>query len=125
MMLDGPHVIESELVGQLHLLQGLEIDAPLGFVIPRPRDGKLVKDAKLHWVLTLLFALLVRTVEKPHAAGLCHQAGAPFSPSPGWESDCWKSRGWWYAGGARLCQEKSPGRRRAEPPARDGGAWAI
>ena len=47
-VLDGPHRVEAELVGEAHLLEGVQVHLALGLVGPRPRHGQLVEDAELH-----------------------------------------------------------------------------
>jgi hypothetical protein len=48
MMLDRPHVIEAQLVGELHLLEAVVVDGALLFRRPRTRDRDLVEQAELH-----------------------------------------------------------------------------
>ena len=47
-VLDRPHRVEAELVGQADLLQRVQVHLPLGLVGPRPRYRQLVEDAELH-----------------------------------------------------------------------------
>lgn len=51
-MLDLPHLVEPELVGEDDLFDGLVEDAVLGVVIPWLEDGVLVEDAEFHWRFT-------------------------------------------------------------------------
>ena len=48
MVLDGPDLVEAELVGESHLLERALVNSPLGLRIPRARDGNLVEDSELH-----------------------------------------------------------------------------
>jgi pimeloyl-ACP methyl ester carboxylesterase len=50
-MLDRPHLVEAELVGQSHLLEGVHVDRSLGLARPGPRHRDLVEQAELHHVL--------------------------------------------------------------------------
>ncbi len=47
-VLDLPHHVESEAVGQLDLLQGVLQEAVLGVVLPGARQLVLVEDPELH-----------------------------------------------------------------------------
>ena len=47
-MLDGPHGVEPEFVGDPHLLQGVVVHGALGSVGRRARDGQLEEEAELH-----------------------------------------------------------------------------
>ena len=47
-MLDLPHHVEPEAIGQLDLLQGVLQDAELGVLLPRTRKLVLVEDSELH-----------------------------------------------------------------------------
>src|SRR6266851_10117458 len=47
-VLDGPDMIEAQLVGQLHLLEAVVVNRALGLARPRPRDRNLVEKAELH-----------------------------------------------------------------------------
>src|SRR5207253_5921222 len=47
-MLDRPDVVEAELVGELHLLEGVVVHGALGLARPRARDRELVEEAELH-----------------------------------------------------------------------------
>ena len=53
MVLDGPHMLEAQLVGQLHLLEAVVVDGPLFFRCPRTRNGNLVEQAELHPAVSL------------------------------------------------------------------------
>jgi hypothetical protein len=48
MMLDRPHVIEAQLVGELHLLKAVVVDRALFLGRPGTRDGDLVEQAEFH-----------------------------------------------------------------------------
>ena len=52
-VLDGPHMIEAQLVGQLHLLEAVVVDGPLFLRRPRTRNGNLVEQAELHPAVSL------------------------------------------------------------------------
>jgi hypothetical protein len=47
-MLDGPDVIEAELVGEPALLEGIRVHLVLGDLAERTRNGQLEEDAELH-----------------------------------------------------------------------------
>src|SRR5207302_1952299 len=47
-VLDRPHLIESELVGELHLLERVVVDGPLRLTGPRTRHGELVEESEFH-----------------------------------------------------------------------------
>jgi hypothetical protein len=47
-VLDLPHHVEAQPVGQLDLLQGVLDQVVLGRVVPRPWQLVLVEDAELH-----------------------------------------------------------------------------
>jgi hypothetical protein len=47
-MLDGPHGVEPERVGETHLLEGVVVHGTLRSVGKRARDGQLEEDAELH-----------------------------------------------------------------------------
>ena len=47
-VLDLPHGVEAELVGQLDLVEGVLDELPLGVLGPGPRQLVLVEDAELH-----------------------------------------------------------------------------
>jgi len=48
MMLDRPHVIEDQLVGQLYLLEAVVVDGALLLRRPGTRNRDLVEQAELH-----------------------------------------------------------------------------
>ena len=50
-VLDGPHLVEAQLVGQPHLLERVLVDRALGLARPRPRHRELVEEAELHGLL--------------------------------------------------------------------------
>ena len=47
-VLDLPHVVEAEGVGQRDLVEGVVEEAVLGVFVPRATDLVLVEDAELH-----------------------------------------------------------------------------
>ena len=47
-MLDGPHGVEAELVGQTHLLEGVLVDGTLDAVGKGTRDRQLEEETELH-----------------------------------------------------------------------------
>ena len=49
-VLDGPRLVEAQLVGKLHLGEGVVVDLVFGEGMPGLGDGKLVEDAELHGV---------------------------------------------------------------------------
>jgi hypothetical protein len=47
-VLDGPGLVEAELVRKLHLFEGVVVDLVLGLGVPGLADRKLVEDAEFH-----------------------------------------------------------------------------
>src|SRR5438105_4907468 len=47
-VLDRPHLIESQLVGELHLLERVVVDGSLRLTGPRTRHGELVEESEFH-----------------------------------------------------------------------------
>ena len=47
-VLDRPHRVEAQLVGQLHLLERVVVHRALGLAGPRPRHRELVEDSEFH-----------------------------------------------------------------------------
>jgi len=47
-VLDGPDVVEAELVGEAHLLERVLVDLPLGVRRPRAGHRQLHEYAELH-----------------------------------------------------------------------------
>ena len=52
-VLYGPHVVEAQLVGQLHLFEAVVVDGPFLLRRPRTRNGNLVEQAELHPAVSL------------------------------------------------------------------------
>ena len=47
-VLDLPHVVDADRVGQFDLLEGLLHDTPLGILLPGTRQLELVEQSELH-----------------------------------------------------------------------------
>jgi hypothetical protein len=47
-VLDRPHVVEAQFVGQPHLLQRVGVDVPLGLRRPRTGNGQFDEYSELH-----------------------------------------------------------------------------
>ena len=47
-VLDRPHLVEAQLVGQAHLLERVHVDRALALAVPGTGHGQLVEDAELH-----------------------------------------------------------------------------
>src|SRR5688572_11361744 len=88
-MLDGAETVETQLVAELHLLDGLLVRPELGLSVPRAGNRDLVEHGELHehtssvsdWNdldLTLIHRLaqgLLREDERPHEASATVREG--------------------------------------------------
>ena len=77
-VLDAPHLVEAELVGEPHLLERVHVDGALGLARPRPRHGELVEDAEftgglLRWVGCEMYAGRGPRQAQPAASAALHR----------------------------------------------------